>query len=85
MAIQRFRERSKVPQAPHVERDMNHANVQEHAGEQSPPLAAKRKRPQLAPQCTSCWVVGLVMEIPASAIPRKTAALIPTRACVTSV
>ena len=44
VAIQRFCERAKVPQAPHVERDMNHANVQKHAGEQSPPLAAQRKR-----------------------------------------
>ena len=37
-AVDGFRERSHVQQSPHVEQQVNDADVQEHAGEQPPPL-----------------------------------------------
>jgi hypothetical protein len=31
-AVKRFRERAQIPQAPHVQRDVDETDVQEHAG-----------------------------------------------------
>ena len=34
---------AKIPQAPHVEAQVNYAEVHKHAGDEAPPLSAKRE------------------------------------------
>ena len=38
---------AKIPEAPHVEAEMNQTEVDEHAGDETPPLAAKRERTEV--------------------------------------
>src|SRR5258705_12553785 len=35
---------AEIPEAPHVEAEMNQAELDEHAGDETPPLAAERER-----------------------------------------
>ncbi len=38
---------AEIPEAPHVEAEMNQAEVDEHAGDETPPLAAERERTEV--------------------------------------
>src|SRR5882757_8262777 len=44
VTVQRFGERAQIPQAPHVESDVNDADMHEDAGEQPPPLGGESER-----------------------------------------
>ncbi len=39
---------AKIPEAPHIEADVNQAEVHEHAGEEAPPLAVERERSKIS-------------------------------------
>src|SRR6266403_5769909 len=38
---------AKIPEAPHVEAEVNQAEVKEHAGKKAPPLAVERERAKI--------------------------------------
>ncbi len=38
---------AKIPEAPHIEAEVNQAEVDEHAGEEAPPLAVERERAKI--------------------------------------
>jgi len=39
---------AKIPEAPHIEAEVNQAEVDEHAGDEAPPLAVKRERSKIS-------------------------------------
>src|ERR1022692_716768 len=43
-SVERFAKRAQIPQAPHVEGDVDDAAVNEHVGQQPPPFSRERER-----------------------------------------
>ena len=41
---------AKIPQAPHVEAEVNEPEVDEHAGDEAPPLSAESERAEVGPE-----------------------------------
>ena len=41
--IKRFGKRPQIPKTPHVQRNVNESDMQEHAGDQTPPVSCERQ------------------------------------------
>src|ERR1039458_470796 len=54
-SVERFAKRAQIPQAPHVEGDVDDAAVNEHIGQQPPPFSRERERAHVGAPLNTLW------------------------------